>query len=95
MNTLVDFPQVNGGSAMRNKYNLSPISSGIMVANGSGGKTFKESYLSPKVQNNQRSFEETKAMNVSGSTLKIPTITQHNQSFINRGQQPKMIYKSP
>ena len=52
MNTLVDFPQVNGGSAMGNKYNLSPITGVIMAGNGSGGKTFKESYLSPKVQNN-------------------------------------------
>ena len=78
MNTLVDFPQVNGGSAMRNKYNLSPISSGIMVANGSGQKTFKESYLSPKVGHNGQKFEETKTMNVSGSTMKIPTITLHN-----------------
>ena len=49
MNTLVDLPKAPGagGSVMRNKYNLSPISTGM---GGVQPKQYKDSYLSPKVQ---------------------------------------------
>lgn len=64
-----------GGSVMRNKYNLSPIA-GITVGPGKG---FKESYLSPKVQGQPKFEQEGAAAHMSGSALKIPTITMYNQ----------------